>query len=132
MNLIQAGKMKEFLVSCNIGTIPTDSDTADVAFQILLEVGKDEEKTKELCSILSIEYSEDFEPILEALNHFFVCLGEKLLKFLSIINIERNRHSEMVGEMMTQAILPKLLEAMNSSMDLESFAKTVSEILPKS
>ncbi len=131
MNLLQAGKMKEFLVSCNISTIPTDSDTADVAFQILLEVGKDEEKTKELCGILGVEYVDDFEPIMEALNHFFVHLGEKLQKFLSIINIERNRQSEMVGELMTQAIAPKILEAMNSSMDLESFAKTVSEILPK-
>lgn len=132
MNLIQAGKMKEFLVSCNIGNIPTESDTADVAFQILLEVGKDEEKTKELCSILGVEYTTDFEPIMESLNHFFVHLGEKLPRFLSIISTESNRQSEMVGELMTQAILPKLLEAMNSSMDLESFAKTVSEILPKS
>lgn len=131
MNLLQAGKMKEFLVSCNISTIPTDSDTADVAFQILLEVGKDEEKTKELCGILGVEYVDDFEPIMEALNYFFVHLGEKLQKFLSIINTERNRQSEMVGELMTQAIAPKILEAMNSSMDLESFAKTVSEILPK-
>lgn len=136
MNLLKLGKMKEILSRININYIPFGENTEDVAFAILLECSKDSNKDvlSDLCELLGVENGsfEDescTELIITKLNDFFLGMGEKFKSFLAIMSVESKQQSEMVGNVMANALLEKLKDSMSSTTDLESWAKTVSEKL---
>lgn len=136
MNLLSLGRMKEFLLKINIHAIPITEEPEEVSFAIMLECASNQELVEELCNVLGIEIidvtdANSIEILLKELNHFFEVIGEKYQLFLSIIQNVKKQQSDMVGTMMAQAILPKLSELMSTSTDLESFAKNLSEVLPK-
>jgi hypothetical protein len=140
VNLVRLGKMNEILLKLNFNSIPFGENTEDIAFSILLETTKPENEgvLDEILSVLEISHiknplinPETTEEVVSSLDSFFVNMGKRFPAFLATINYEKKQQSDMVGNLMATAMLEKLKDSMNSSTDLESFAKMVSETLQK-
>lgn len=140
INLVKLGEMKEILSKLNFDAIPFGDNTEDIAFAILLETSKPENEgiLDEILEVLEISHIKNpltnpdtAEEVVSSLDSFFVDMGKRFPAFIATVNYAKKQQADITGQLMATFLAEKLKDSMNTSTDLESFAKMVSEILPK-